>query len=287
MARTPARRPPADRHPRVAARRLDQIAEEAGWDRPMLIGIAEEETGAPSPAELPPGPDGDLVAGLLGFLAPHDWGAMAVIVTGRAREIGQPRSAGRRVRITHVVDRFGRSASVVRGPDGTVEEMAGDGEGRMIDACLRALGQPTAPPPPDSTALWAAIWVDHLLGAAARGEPIPDAAAAARRHPAIDLLAIHEPTLLGEGITRLVRVGELLGEARPWPELRHKAAAGEWSVPHVTPEQAAWMDDGMFARWVLDQWPCCEELLEELDRRLPEEAADAVRATLAEWDLPV
>jgi hypothetical protein len=45
------------------------------------------------------------------------------------------------------------------------------------------------------------------------------------------------------------------------------------------------MDDGMFARWVLAEYPTADDYLAELTDLLPEGVVDGVRDVLAEWDL--
>lgn len=40
-----------------------------------------------------------------------------------------------------------------------------------------------------------------------------------------------------------------------WAGLRRRAAAGDWPVPGLTPEEAAWFDDGSFSRWVTANGP--------------------------------
>ncbi len=290
-----ATRPSRDLH--AVARQLDAIAEEVGWGAPpLLIGLTEEGLRGPNgdigadeePTSLPsygPEPD-DLVASLVGFVAPADWRALAVVVHGRSWALDDRSADPRPVRLVHVVDRHGTTASVLR--------VAGDeraspapvlegGHGRLVDVCHRAMGLATPPPPPDSTGLWAVMWLDRLLADAARGEPATDVGAAARAHPAIELFAAHEPAMTDAAIRRLARLGQLMGQAKPWPDLRRKAADGEWAVEGIDPAGAAWMDDGMFARWVLGGFPALDDLTAELEHLLPESVIDAVRATLAAW----
>ena len=163
--------------------------------------------------------------------------------------------------------------------------MGARGVGRLVDACRRCLGLPTAPPPSDSTALWALLWLDELLARAARGEPPADPDAAVRAHPAVAMVADGAPDLLDEAVSRLTRLGQMLGEARPWPELRRRAAAGEWPVEGLDAAGAAWMDDGMFARWVVAGFPLLDDYLLELDRLVPASVVASVRRALVDWEL--
>ncbi len=291
MARTCRTRRRPSRDLDGLARHLDAIAEELGWGGPpLLVGLTDDgvdELDRPftiGPTRAPAAPD-DLVAALVGFDAPPEWQAMAVVVHGRSWALDEPSDDPRPVRLTHVVDRGGEVASLVRRAGEEPQPMGRGGVGRLVDACRRCLGLPTAPPPSDSTALWALLWLDDLLARAARGEPAADPAEAARSHPAVAMVAEGAPDMVDEAVERLSRVGEMIGEARSWPELRRRAAAGEWPVEGLDAAGAAWMDDGMFARWVVAGFPLLDDYLAELDRLLPESVVRAVRLALAGWDL--
>ncbi len=75
------------------------------------------------------------------------------------------------------------------------------------------------------------------------------------------------------------------GQARDWPHLRRAAAAGAWAVEDLDPEGAAWMDDGMFARWVTADFPLLDDYLAELDALLTDHVMAGVRGVLAQWEL--
>jgi hypothetical protein len=45
------------------------------------------------------------------------------------------------------------------------------------------------------------------------------------------------------------------------------------------------MDAGMFARWVLGEYPELDEYLAELGELVTEAVVDGVRAVLEQWDL--
>jgi hypothetical protein len=290
MARSCRTRPRPTRDLVALALQLDAIAEDAGWGAPpLLIGLTDEGVDHVAPPAPLPGSSGtdptDLVASLVGFDAPDDWEAMAVVVQGRAWMLDDSSADPRPVRLTHVLDRQGGVASVVRhaGEDPVVQpESAG---GRLVDVCRRALGLGTPPPPADSTELWALQWLDGIITRAARGEKLRGLVAAARAHPAIELVAQHDPRLLDEAIARLVRLGRLMGRQRPWSRLHEAASTGEWVVEDLAPEGAAWMDDGMFARWVLSDFPSIDDYLAELRELIPTSTVDGVADVLAQWDL--
>jgi hypothetical protein len=272
------------------ALQLDAIAEEAGWSAPpLLLGLtAEGIDPGPPPAPLP-GASGtdpnDLVASLVGFDAPADWHAMAVVVQGRAWALDQGSADPRPVRLTHVADRTGTVASVVRHAGEEPVPQGERAEGRLVDVCRRSLGLATSPPPPDSTALWALQWLDGIVTRVARGERMRGLAAAALAHPAIELVAEHEPRMVDEAVGRLVRLGQLMGRQRPWSRLHQAAADGTWAVEDLSPEGAAWMDEGMFARWVLADFPSFDDYLAELRDLIPESTVDGIAEVLDQWDL--
>jgi hypothetical protein len=290
VARTCRSRPRPPRDLEALARQLDAIAEEAGWGTPpLLLGLTDEGVDDINPPAPVPGSSGtdpaDLVASLVGFDAPATWEAMAVVVQGRSWTMSEQDADPRPIRLTHVVDRHGGSASVMRhaGEEPTVG--GPDGQGRLVDVCRRALGLATAPPPEESTGLWALLWLDGLLARAARGDKLTGLVAAARAHPAIEMVAEREPDMVEEAAHRLVRLGHLFGQARDWPHLRRAAAAGEWEVDDLDPEGAAWMDDGMFARWVTADFPLLDDYLAELDVLLSDHVMAGVRGVLAQWEL--
>lgn len=291
MAHSCRTRPHPTRDLEALARQLDAIAEDVGWDvPPLLVGLTAEgldDVTPPTPSPPAAGTEPvDLVAALVGFVAPPTWEAMAVVVQGRSWLLDDRSADPRPVRLTHVVDCVGAGASVLRHAGEAPQPRGDPGEGRLVDACRRALGLPTPPPPDDTTELWALLWMDNLVARVARGERPRGLVAAARAHPAIEIVAEHDPHLLDEAIARLVRLGRMLGHQRSWPKLRAACAAGEWPVEDLTADGAAWMDDGMFARWVLADFPPLDEYLDELADLLPEGVVDAIADVLAEWELP-
>jgi hypothetical protein len=290
MGRSCRTRPRPTRDLDALARHLDAIAEEAGWGTPpLLVGLTDEGVDEVTPPAPLPGASGtapdDLVGSLVGFVAPADWEALAVVVQGRSWLLDDTAADPRPVRLTHVVDRQGSVASVIRHAGEEPQARADPGVGRLVDVCRRALGLATPPPPEDSTELWALVWLDNIVTRVARGERLRGLVAAAHAHPAVEMVAEHDPDLVDEAVLRLVRLGVMLGHGRPWPKLRAACAAGEWLVEGLSPEGAAWMDDGMFARWVMAEYPTADEYLAELVDLLPEAVVDGVRDVLAEWDL--
>jgi hypothetical protein len=79
--------------------------------------------------------------------------------------------------------------------------------------------------------------------------------------------------------------GNAFRRAWPWSELRARHQAGVDAGFDLEPEHAAWMDDGMFARWVLGLHPPIDELLDIVDQRSSSEISRRVRSTLRSWGL--
>ena len=71
-----------------------------------------------------------------------------------------------------------------------------------------------------------------------------------------------------------------------WEKFRGFAAKREGLVADLTPEDAAWMDEGMFSRWVIGGFPSYEHLLEEARKASTPEAFSQVRRQLKAWGLP-
>jgi len=235
---------------------------------------------------------------LCGFDAPADWDAVGVVARGRAHRLdpdghdpnghgpGLPR-AGRvtgrlqgsdpePVLVVHLQARSGASRSLVGPPGGPLEAMTGRASGRVADVCRRSLGLPTEPADVPVLRWWAAQWLDALVGEAGlelfRHEPQLVAAfpGGAPFGPSRDLVALEHH-------------GRLLEASCPWPALRQAAAAGAIEVGGIDPAAAAWMDDGMFARWAVAEAPACDASLIELHTRLEPDLARRLDALLHRW----
>jgi hypothetical protein len=67
-----------------------------------------------------------------------------------------------------------------------------------------------------------------------------------------------------------------------WEALRRSAIRNNWARLMVRQDVAEWMDEGMFARWILDSLPSAEDVLTELRPRLSPSAAR--RLAHAVWE---
>jgi hypothetical protein len=101
--------------------------------------------------------------------------------------------------------------------------------------------------------------------------------------------------IIGLAEDHLVMIGRSFAQQGSWQRLRSAYADYEsvkpdtvdWSDPPLglTPEAAAWMDDGMFSRWVLGGYPPLDDLRAIANETLPITVARRVDATLAAWGL--
>jgi hypothetical protein len=239
--------------------------------------------------------DAHPLAELAGFVAPAEWGALGVVAPGRAHALGDRSPPPDRVVISHLVSRDGSSAWICKpldGPasEGTAAGLADAGPGRIDDALRRALGLPTRPPDDEPGTLWARLWLDAVLAAVAadppRGWTWVDLAVL---HPAVLLLTEHAPPSppveRGEMAEAMPRLAELLSDGRPWADLRASCASGALPVEWLPAELAAWMDDGIFSRWMLEGLTPTDDLLAALGDLLPAGLTDRVRSVLERWNL--
>ena len=222
---------------------------------------------------------------LLGFVAPPRWAALGVATPGTGHALDGDRPP-ERVHVTMLLARSGASAGVLRRGD-RATRLGDPPEGLVADACRRALGLATAPPPATTAGLWARWWLDRLVQASAErapGSPVPGWADAVALHPAKCVPAPGEPAPEPAAVAAAT-LG--LADAWGWGRLREHPGVADMlpgpgpSAGALTPEVAAWMDDGMFARWLLSALPPPDDLLDACWGLLPEAVAARVAATVA------
>jgi hypothetical protein len=261
-------------------------------------------TGDPPEVACRPLEDHPLSA-LVGFTAPQDWRALGIRCNGRARRLQPPRTddpgAGAvptPVVLTMLLDRAGRGAGIMRHGQ-VVTPLPGPPEGVVADACRRALGLPTAPPPQDTIELWVLIWLDRLVETVAvlgRAERYATWETIAALHPAAPgqpaqtgrpqappSAAPLEPTAAPIALAEATRQ---LAEAWPWSRLRVDPDVADTAGPPLPSDIAQWMDDGMFARWVLAELPELADLASAVDALLPPALATAVARTVTATGVP-
>ena len=276
---------------------LDAAAADGGWHQPHRL-VSVEPDGDPVEPGLAFG-FRVLDAGehpldvLVGFRAPATWAGLGVVCFGWASPVAPtdldadrhtttgPRPSQhpdrRRVRVTTLVGRDGEERATATLDDGSVVDEPGTGT--VTDALRRCLGLPTEPPPVGTAELFAAVWLAELA-AGGRPRSWPEAAL---RHPALQLLAGRFPRPQPE---ELIGCGRSLHRTMTWERLRQRAADGRMDLDvGIDAPTAAWMDDGMFARWVLGSVPPLPRLLADAAAVLSPDVVRRVRRTLRAWNL--
>jgi hypothetical protein len=263
---------------------LDAAFRDEGWHQPHRLVSLEADPD--DPEGLAFGfrvlPDGaHPLDHLLGFVAPPTWSALGLVCFGWASppDAGRPsvHPARRRVRVVTLLDRDGDERSTATLDDGSVIDEPG--VGTVADALRRCLGVATVAPASSTAELFAALWLGRVAAAPARLWWVE----AARLHPAMEVLAAggHRPQP-----EELVSAGRALHRALPWGELRLRAAAGRRDPGVEVPaDLAAWMDDGMFSRWVTGGLPLLPTLVHRCARVLAPEVYRRLRRTLRGWDV--
>jgi len=264
---------------------------------PMLIGLPSRAFDPATPplsrVELIELRGPDPVLELVGRAVPPNWIAVGLRAGAHARRGNDPTTA-QSGNVVHIVHRNGTAVTVlsfpsvdrlVLGPDTEVRD------GRVPDACRRLLGLPTAPPPASMTAFvvdsWLAVcaktatlspgltWPEvvllHPATAGGMTSPMPSRAEQVR------------PGSRAEAPTPadIAAATEQLGASLGWKRFHAACITSRFTpCPNLSTDAAAWMDAGMFARWVHGELPPRELVLDVLDATLQPGASDRVWATL-------
>lgn len=216
---------------------------------------------------------------LFGLLAPVEACAVGLAAGGWTL----PRSPDRcRARTLVLADRDGNLAGYARVADGPVIDEPAT-EGLAVDALRRTLGLPTPPPTVPLSELLACEWLDKVVEVSRQSSRRLSWRRAAALHPAVRLLA-------SEGASHdelpLVEVGRAVGNVGDWSSLRTLAMAGRWPCRcYVPPLVAAWMDDGIFARWCRSVHPPLAELVTLASQHLSPSGMRRLRGALRAWGL--
>jgi hypothetical protein len=252
---------------------------------PLAVGVVDDDDSADLWLNEMPVPD--LAVALRGFEAPPDWWAFGVVSTGTVRHLEHPTDPGLPGQVVvHLVARSGQAVSLVGG-DGTLPvELGGEQPifGRLADACRRVLGLPTPPPPADTRLLFALQWLDRVsVEAFLRVDDRLSWGEVARMHPFADILD-------GSGLDcdlddHLSEVGNAAGQAWPWEQIRAACASGRQPQAPVVGADAAWADEGTFARMLLELYPELDDLLISLGALLAPDVCSRIDATLRRWEL--
>ena len=296
----------------VRQRRLTELAKELSSPErhdvlPLVIGVSCLESETVS-LHIPEKAPEDVVETLFGFVAPTSWDALIVVAHGRAYSDGEEEDD---VTVGYGLGRNGEEVSVLhRKTEVLVSTLAA--EGRVLDCCRRAFGQSTPPAQEGIVELFIASWLGRIFRAAggdigdwgdeadqwgdeaSRYEADRQAQSVqslgsiaaldwpslAMLHPLIDESDTAEsdvlsPEDIGTRARELCRNGS-------WSRLRGAVASGEMPHSSITSEQAAWMDDSMFARWCLAAFPDSNELAGRLGELLSTELHQEVLECLLE-----
>ncbi len=201
----------------------------------------------------------DVVCALGGFVAPHGWDVFGLLAPAhctpadptarhpRGSDTGAPERDD--LTICALVARTGLVVSELRSSDGIVVS-AGPTEGRVVDACRRALGLRTAPATCGPRVWYLLLWIDRVL-AAVLGADLG-----------------HPPSW--ENLISLERTPS----PSTWRGVRAACAGGRIEVPGISPSGANWMDDGMFGREAISVFAPLLETLGDLRELLPSNTFD-------------
>lgn len=219
----------------------------------------------------------------LGWSAPPPCRALAMVATGRVRPLEEavelPASLASGVpggvRMACVVSRTGRMGWHMILPDGSAfDEMPESG--RVLDVMLRCLDLPTPPPADPADTIVAYGWLAALLDADPPQRPL-GWSRVLDFHPALSGCDQHLDAPLKEAVI------EMETGTASWEDARQAVADGYGGESMPPPELAAWMDEGMFSRWILAMMRPLEDMLDEVRPRLRPAAArrlaHMVRAT--------
>jgi hypothetical protein len=221
---------------------------------------------------------------LLRLVAPSHWQALGVSCSGAAHRLDDAGRARRlpddpAVRVSLVVHRRGTTAGLLA--DGRrVGPLPDDPQGMVADACRRALGLPTAPPPGTTAELWTLCWLDRVVetavgaGGHARRLRWPEVAAL---HPAAPIAAASraDPPSVPDA-PALAAATAALARRWTWGSLRADPATIDLPWLDLSPGLAAWMDDGMWARWLYSGLPPLTDLTATVTELLGTPVAEAI-----------
>ncbi|HWE57488.1 MAG TPA: hypothetical protein VG435_18420 [Acidimicrobiales bacterium] len=218
--------------------------------------------------------------GLFGCRVPARFGAVAVVATGRLRAIDDAHEPPAELRsgfaggltLACVVDRAGSVGSHIRLPDGGLIGTHPQA-GMMMDTLRRSLGLPTAPPPESVVRVHLLHWMEAIIDAPAGHRLGWEAVLAA--YPWISHFSFADADEAELMIQAMIWV-------HGWSSLRTRVAAGVDECEDLSPADADWMDDGMFARWILDFTPPIDPLVARAVRVATPAAGHRLRAFVRE-----
>ena len=246
-------------------------------DAPVGAAVMVASTGARTMVDPP------LSGGfaMVGLRCPTDTAAVASIVPCETVWTG---GGTRRGALAWSVNRQGESLAMFREQPAGGVEILSELAGTLLDWALRALGHETPPCPSPSVWFPDGVFLHRLARLLDRRGGM-----CTRRPLCWDSLSLLYP-LNGSGevlpacLTRHLR--QDFHEYNPWSSLRRRVIDQTVSapaiVPGITPEVAAWLDDGSFARWVLSRFPDVPSTLEWLCGRVDDDLANELLLALGD-----
>lgn len=188
--------------------------------------------------------DGHPLDALVGTVAPDHWDACGASQLGWATPVQPDPPNGesqrrRRVRATSLVSRTAGEVTLLRFEDaGTAIEAPEEARGLVPDALRRCLHLPTPPPDVPVATFFTAVWFGAVRAVGA---------ASSRPLGWEQLQSLHPSHHPGRPLAVTAREQ---ASGIGWDGLRWQTVERRWVVPSVSPELAAWFDDGSFARWI-------------------------------------
>lgn len=215
---------------------------------------------------------GDPAVAMRGTDLPEPWDAVGIVSPATAHRLDPPTAAEGttcRIGFALMVARDGTMTHAVRSaeaddPPWLPAAARNGGAGRLVDACRRTIGLPTAPPEGSPAALWSALWLDAVttwvLAEPSGPHPWADVAA---MHPASRLLGVPVVSLVAE--CALDDAAARLAVECTWADARRAIAEGLVTVPGLEPTHARWFDDGSLSRAAPEGLPEIPDALSMLD----------------------
>lgn len=221
---------------------------------------------------------------LLGLRAPDHWHAIGIATSGWAYHVaerGNPQRRRRRVHVVTLLSRTGEHAHRTAADDAELAAHLGAElpAGEQVDLLRRALGLATPPPPVDASAYWSIRWLASLVAA---DPPVTTLQEAVEHHPALQLLR-HG---IRGGDADVEDVLAAFHRVLTWSRLRQLAADRRFEAPDLLPDDAAWLDDGAFARFVLNRCAPLHVLRARLSAHVPDDVAVSVLDLLDRLEVP-
>lgn len=219
----------------------------------------------------------------LGWCAPHDCAALAMVASGRVRsldesvelEAGLASGRGGGVRLGCVVVRDGSIGWHMVLPDGSTYGRPPQ-DGRALDIMRRCLELPTPAPAVPARVLSDCTWLATILDGPLPGRRLTWSEVL-DRHPALSGMHPEMDPAAKEALINWTVAGA------GWGQVRQAVAAGYGDEGFPPAELAGWMDDGMFSRWVVEDLVPVEELLDLARPRLQPVAARRLAHCLRRW----